>query len=92
MFKSKKVSVVIAGAILMTTIGATSAIAQGKCGANKCGAANTIIQGNLKKIETQMNHLKKLKREVIRANNMKCGAAKEEAAKRADEAMDSEED
>ena len=91
MFKIKKMSSVAAGIVLLTGICTTSAMAKcgnmavskpaPKCGAGKCGASNTIIQGNLQKIEAKMNHLQKLKKEVIRADNMKCGAAKEEAAK-----------
>lgn len=77
MFNSKKAAIFIAGAVILTGVGATSAMAQGKC-----GAANTMIQRNLKTIEAKMNHLEKLKKEVIKADNMKCGAAKEEAARR----------
>jgi len=82
MFKMKSVSSTIPVIVLLAGISITSVLAAPKCGAGKCGAANTLIQGNLQKIEAKMNHLQKLKKEVIRADNMKCGAAKEEAAKR----------
>ena len=91
MFKTRKISSAVAGVVLLAGICTASAMAKcgnmavakpaPKCGAGKCGAANTMIQGNLQKIKAKINRLQKLKREAIRADNMKCGAAKEEAAR-----------
>ena len=99
MFKIGKISMILTGALLFLGV---SAMAEGsaKCGAGKCGAANTLVQRDNERVEKKMMQAdnmkcgaakknaieknKRLKKEIMKADNMKCGAAKEEAIKKVD--------